>query len=110
MTQAVKNNTGKDPEAVLADTGYWVGDSLRDPVFKNILVLVPPDAQRSANQPLSDKAPNTEQAQRMRELLATEDGQRRYALRKTTVEPVFGQIKEWRDTRRFRLRGLDFAR
>ena len=108
MTQAVKKNTGKDPDAILADTGYWVGDSLRDPVFKNILVLVPPDAQRAA-QPLSDKAPNTEEAQRMRELLATEDGQKRYALRKTTVEPVFGQIKEWRDTRRFRLRGLELV-
>ena len=107
MTQAVKNNTGKDPGAVLADTGYWVGDSLRDPVFKNILVLVPPDAQRAADQPLSDKAPNTEDAQRMRALLATEDGKKRYGLRKTTVEPVFGQIKEWRDTRRFRLRGLE---
>jgi transposase len=109
MTQAVKKNTGKDPEAILADTGYWVGDSLRDPVFKNILVLVPPDAQRAAGQPLSDKAPNSEQAQRMRELLATEDGKKRYALRKTTVEPVFGQIKEWRHTRRFRLRGLELV-
>jgi len=109
MTEAVKKNTGKDPGAVLADTGYWVGDCLRDPVFQNILVLVPPDAQRSAGQPLSDKAPNTEEAQRMRELLATEDGQKRYALRKTTVEPVFGQIKEWRDTRRFRLRGLELV-
>jgi transposase len=110
MTQAVQKNMGKDPEAILADAGYWVDDSLRDPLFKNILVLVAPDSQRSgAGKPLSDKSPNTEQAQRMRELLATEDGQRRYALRKTTVEPVFGQIKEWRDTRRFRLRGLDLV-
>jgi transposase len=109
MTEAVKKNMGKDPDAVLADTGYWVGESLQDPVFKNILVLVPPDAQRAGAQPLSDKAPNTEEAQRMRERLATEDGQKRYALRKTTVEPVFGQIKEWRDTRRFRLRGLELV-
>jgi transposase len=108
MTQAVKKNMGQDPEAILADAGYWVDDSLRDPLFKNILVLVAPDSQRSgAGKAVSDQSPNTEQAQRMRELLATEDGQRRYALRKTTVEPVFGQIKEWRDTRRFRLRGLE---
>jgi hypothetical protein len=109
MTEAVKKNMGKDPDAILADTGYWVGESLRDPIFQNILVLVPPDAQRSAGQPLSDKAPNTEEARRMRELLATEDGKKRYGLRKTTVEPVFGQIKEWRDTRRFRLRGLELV-
>jgi transposase len=109
MTEAVKKNMGKDPEAVLADTGYWVSDSLQDPVFKKILVLVPPDAKRSADQPLSEKAPNTEEAQQMRDRLATEDGKKRYALRKTTVEPVFGQIKEWRDTRRFRLRGLELV-
>jgi Transposase DDE domain len=30
----------------------------------------------------------------------------RYALRKSTVEPVFGQIKEARGIRRFRLRGV----
>jgi len=109
MAEAVKKNMGKDPDAILADTGYFVGDSLRNPVFQNILVLVPPDAPRAAGQALSDKAPNTEEAQRMRELLATEEGKKRYALRKTTVEPVFGQIKEWRDTRRFRLRGLELV-
>jgi hypothetical protein len=109
MAQAVRKNMGKDPDAILADTGYWVSDYLRDPVFQNILVLVPPDAQRTAGQPLSDKAPNTEEAQRMRELLATEEGKKRYGLRKTTVEPVFGQIKEWRHTRRFRLRGLELV-
>jgi hypothetical protein len=47
LTQAVKKNMGKDPEALLADAGYWVDDSLRDPLFKNILVLVAPDSQRS---------------------------------------------------------------
>ena len=42
----------------------------------------------------------------MREALATAEGKARYALRQTTVEPVFGQIKEARGIRRFRLRGL----
>jgi len=42
----------------------------------------------------------------MREALATEEGKARYALRQTTVEPVFGQIKGARGIRRFRLRGL----
>jgi len=110
MTQAVKKNMGQDPDAILADTGYWIGECLRNPIFQNILVLVPPDSQRSgAGKPVSDKAPNTEEAQWMRDVLATANGQRRYGLRKTTVEPVFGQIKEWRDTRRFRLRGLELV-
>jgi hypothetical protein len=43
---------------------------------------------------------------RMRERLASEDGKALYAKRKATVEPVFGQIKEARNIRRFRLRSL----
>jgi hypothetical protein len=34
-------------------------------------------------------------------------GQSIYALRKTIVEPVFGQIKDARGLDRFRLRGLE---
>ncbi len=48
----------------------------------------------------------TKVAFRMRQVLATEQGKARYALRQSTVEPVFGQIKEARGIRRFRLRGL----
>jgi hypothetical protein len=51
-------------------------------------------------------APRNEEALRMREVLASQEGKARYALRKSTVEPVFGQIKEARGIRRFRLRGL----
>ena len=38
--------------------------------------------------------------------LASEDGKTRYAKRKQTVEPVFGQIKDGRGARRFLRRGL----
>jgi hypothetical protein len=43
----------------------------------------------------------------MERLLLTKKGRKAYAKRKETVEPVFGQIKEARDFRRFLLRGLD---
>jgi transposase len=43
---------------------------------------------------------------RMRAKLDTESGRAMYAQRKTIIEPVFGQIKEARGFRRFRLRGL----
>jgi len=42
----------------------------------------------------------------MRERLASEEGKALYAMRKAVIEPVFGQIKEIRNIRRFRLRGL----
>jgi Transposase DDE domain len=38
--------------------------------------------------------------------LNSEDGKARYAKRKETVEPVFGQIKDGRGTRRFLRRRL----
>jgi transposase len=44
--------------------------------------------------------------QKMEAFLATEEGRAQLALRKQVVEPVFGQIKENRCLRRFRLRGL----
>jgi len=42
----------------------------------------------------------------MKQKLKSEGGRELYRKRKAIVEPVFGQIKEWRDFRRFLLRGL----
>ena len=42
----------------------------------------------------------------MRRKLATKKGQEIYSKRKSTVEPVFGQIKQARDLRQFSLRKL----
>ena len=38
--------------------------------------------------------------------LQSDDGKIRYAKRKQTVEPVFGQVKDGRGARRFQRRGL----
>ena len=43
----------------------------------------------------------------MRRKLRTKRGRQRYAIRKETVEPVFGQIKQGRGFRQFLLRGLE---
>jgi hypothetical protein len=80
---------------------------LLDPSLKGIEVLVSPDSNpQPPGAPLPPSAPRNEEAIRMREILASQEGKARYALRKSTVEPVFGQIKEARGIRRFRLRGL----
>jgi len=44
---------------------------------------------------------------RMRRKLSTKKGQEIYSRRKSTVEPVFGQIKQARGLRQFLLRGYD---
>ena len=43
----------------------------------------------------------------MRERLCAPEGKQAYRLRKQTVEPVFGQVKEARGFRRFLRRGLE---
>jgi hypothetical protein len=42
----------------------------------------------------------------MKEKLASDQGKARYAKRRETVEPVFGQIKEQQGARRFLRRGM----
>ena len=107
MVQAVRGATGSAPEAVTADAGYWDTTSLRDPVLEGMQVLVPPDSQpQLPGGALPPSAPRNDDAMQMRKRLASEAGKALYAKRKATVEPVFGQIKEARNIRRFRLRSL----
>lgn len=108
MIKAVKEAAGSSPAAATADTGYWDGESLKDPALEKIQVLVPPDSKSpDRDSPAPAKAPQSEAAKQMREVLASEAGAALYAKRKSTVEPVFGQIKETRGIRRFRLRGFE---
>lgn len=110
MVEGVRASAGSTPEVITADAGYWDTVSLLDPSLEGIQVLVSPDAQpQPPGALLPQNAPQNEEALRMRELLASETGKTRYALRKATVEPVFGQIKEVRGIRRFRLRGLKYV-
>jgi transposase len=107
MVQSVCATTARIPETVTADAGYWDTTSLRDLSLRGIQVLVSPDAQvQPPGTPLPPNAPKNSEAVRMREVLLSPLGRMLYTLRKATVEPVFGQIKEVRGLRRFRFRGL----
>ena len=65
-------------------------------------MLIPPDgAAREGNRPGWDSGVY----QRMREKLASDPGRKLYALRMTTIEPVFGQIKYNRRVDQFMRRG-----
>lgn len=107
MVQAVRVAVGGDPQVITADSGYWDTVSVRDALLAGINVLVTPDSKPKApDAALPAQVPHTEEARRMRERLASDPDKTLYAKRKTIVEPVFGQIKEARGFRRFRLRGL----
>jgi len=106
MVKSVCATTGQRPATITADAGYWDTDSLNDEALAHIEVLVPPDSTFQPPEDLSANAPRNEEATRMREVLARPQEKAKYDVRKTTAEPAFGQIKETRGIRRFRLRGL----
>ena len=107
LVKSVCSTVQATPKTITADAGCWDTASLLDPSLKGIEVLVSPDSNpQPPGAPLPPSAPRNEEAIRMREVLASQEGKARYALRKSTVEPVFGQIKEARGIRRFRFRGL----
>jgi len=107
MVQALRSAAGSTPGVVTADAGYWDTISLRDPSLEGIQVLVSPDSKpQPPGAPLPPNAPKNTESLHMREQLASATGRALYARRKATVEPVFGQIKEARNIRRFRLRSL----
>ncbi|HEX8872546.1 MAG TPA: IS1182 family transposase, partial [Candidatus Acidoferrum sp.] len=110
MVKAVSRTAEAVPVTVTADAGYWNTDALADSALNGIEALVAPDSTApSPDMPLPANAPATPEAVRMRTLLATPEGRARFGLRKQTVEPVFGQIKETRGIRRLRLRTLEKA-
>ena len=91
------------PEAVCADAGYWNEQHMDEIVVnKHIAVLVAPD---KGTRGTPKRWLNSGRANWMRTVLATEHGHDRYAKRKQTVEPLFGNTKHNGGFYRFQRRG-----
>lgn len=102
MLELTKESIGSFPETVTADAGYWNTGMIEKETRCELLVC--PDATGPfAGNP---KMKNNSIARAMRDKLLSERGKAIYRLRRTIVEPVFGQIKECRRFRRFSFRGL----
>ena len=108
----VENSLGK-PEGMLADAGYFSEDNVKRCEKAEITPYIS-DSRERHNLPWDErfKSPPpcpedadavTAMAHRLRML----EGKVMYAKRKSTVETVFGIIKEVLGFRRFHLRGLD---
>jgi transposase len=99
----MQRNMGVFPTVASADTGYWNTEFI-DQYQAQTKLLVPPEALKNTEIPVT--APKNDTAQAMRERLKTEEGKAEYKRRSATVEPVFGQIKQARHFRQFSLRGV----
>jgi hypothetical protein len=113
MVEKTKENTGVYPKEISADAGYFSEDNLKWLQGKTDAYIPgerlkhnrTPEPVAKGRIPVDLPLPD-----RMRRKLRTKAGWEKYGLRKQTVEPVFGQIKEIRNFRRFLLRGLDKVR
>jgi transposase len=112
MLERAAQNMGAKPQAASADTGYFSEEQFTDKRVEGIELYVAIGKQKHGESEVASQAsplPEDSGRAQMRQRLQTEHGKAIYRMRKAIVEPVFGQIKEWRGFRRFSLRSLERA-
>jgi len=106
MLPQVATNVGAAPAVALADSGYFSEAAVTDAALAAVDLYVAVDRQQHGEAPATFVRDDGTVIGRMRAKVASDAGQAIYALRKTIIEPVFGQIKGPRGFRRFSFRGL----
>ena len=102
-----------EAENLLADTGYFSEANVEKCTAASLVPFIP-EKREKHNLPLTERfredpepPQNAAAVQAMRHRLQTREGKAIYATRKSTVETVFGIIKQVPGFRQFLLRGLD---
>ena len=110
----LEDSLGK-PEGLLADTGYFSEGNVKRCEANEIMPYIS-DCRERHNLPWDErfKSPppcpeDADAVTAMAHRLRTSEGKAVYAKRKSTVETVFGIIKEVLGFRQFHLRGFDSA-
>lgn len=114
MLGQVEANTGQKPKQASADAGFFTEAAVTDEGLEGIDLYVAPDRVKHSegtqgleeggqSEPIGVEGQSVKD--QMRDKLKSMAGRAAYGLRKSVVEPVFGQIKEGRGFRRFSLRG-----
>lgn len=109
MLAQVEENLGRKPEAASADAGYFSEANVNDPKVAEVDLYVAIGREKHGEEPAPATGPPPQGAgakETMEHKLRTAEGKAIYKMRKAIVEPVFGQLKELRGFRRFRLRGF----
>jgi len=109
MVDQVQQRCGRSPDAALADSGFFSIHNLNQMEQRNIDAYIP-DSNMARALNLGTRCrtrANDPAHRRMRAKLRSPGGQAAYARRKAVVEPVFGVLKQQRNIRQFRTRGLN---
>lgn len=104
MVDQIKANFGHHASEVSADTGYLSEDNLGGLKKRRLKAYIAVGRQKHG-EPAPQSSSNKLLTQAMSRKLKRGGWRSRYRLRKQTVEPVFGQIKQARGFRMFSLRG-----
>jgi transposase len=107
MVKAIRANTGRNPAQFSADAGYCSDANLAALDKQKINAFIATGRQRHGQPAADGGAPSKpgSRVEAMRAKLRKDGFDSPYRLRKQTVEPVFGQIKQARGFRQFLLRG-----
>ena len=109
LVDEIKAHTGEYPTELSADTGYCSEANLESLEDREVDAYIATGRQKHgcASPTSHEQARQGPRSKAMRAKLRRGGWRSRYRLRKQSVEPVFGQIKEARGFRRFLLRGLE---
>lgn len=114
LVEQIEANLGEAPEAILADAGYYSEANDEAMFEKGVDAYIAVGRHKHGDRvPPAPRGPIPSEAtlkDLMDRKLRTRKGRRFYALRKTIVEPVAGQIKQARGFRQFLRRGLEHVR
>lgn len=109
ISAQVQANTGQLPEQASYDAGYFSDTAVTGLEQAGVDVYCSPDRLKHGESlaKVRGRMPkDITTIDRMRRKVRTEKGRDTYSLRKETIEPVFGQIKN-KGLRQFLLRGLE---
>lgn len=110
MVEKIEESAGQLPSEMSLDAGYYSEDNVEYLEDKKIDAYMPP--RRIKRSEYRDAKPDVVTAEsnigeRMKAKVLSEQGRKKYGLRKITVEPVFGQIKSCMGFRQFSMRGQE---
>ena len=109
MLDRVIHSTGQVPARTLADNGYFSERAIWLAQARGTEPFIAAGRSKHGEHVVAQRGrppSSLTVKQRMKRKLTTKRGRAIYALRKTIVEPVFGQIKAARGFRQFLMRGL----
>jgi transposase len=116
MVEAIEQQSGQRPDALLADNGYCSDENLAylesaEQPERQIEGFVATGKHKHGEHrlpcPRGPLPKGATRVEKMKRKLQTKVGKAIYAARKCVVEPVFGQIKQARGFRQFLLRGKE---